>query len=67
MRQSSVVIILAGLTFAAAPALPAGAQAAAGREFGERIEVNTINVEVHVTDRNGKPVTGLQRGDFTLF
>ncbi|HEY2738989.1 MAG TPA: VWA domain-containing protein [Thermoanaerobaculia bacterium] len=67
MRQISVAIILAGLTFAAAPALPAGAQAAAGREFGERIEGNTINVEVHVTDRNGKPVTGLQRGDFTLF
>ena len=66
MRQSSVVI-LACLTFAAVPALPAGAEGAAEREFGERIEVNTINVEVHVTDRNGKPVTGLQRGDFTLF
>ncbi|HEX3530627.1 MAG TPA: VWA domain-containing protein [Thermoanaerobaculia bacterium] len=66
MRQLSVVI-LACLTVVAAVALPAGAQAAAGREFGERIEVNTINVEVHVTDRNGKPVTGLQRGDFTLF
>jgi len=66
MRQSSVVI-LACLTCVAAPALPAGAQAATGGEFGERIEVNTINVEVHVTDRNGKPVTGLQRGDFTLF
>ncbi|HEX3530629.1 MAG TPA: VWA domain-containing protein [Thermoanaerobaculia bacterium] len=67
MRQSSAVIILACLTLAAAPELPAGAQTAAGREFGERIEVNTVNVEVHVTDRNGKPVTGLQRGDFTLF
>ena len=66
MRQSSVVI-LACLTFVAVPALAAGAEGAAEREFGERIEVNTVNVEVHVTDRNGKPVIGLQRGDFTLF
>jgi len=62
MRQTSVVI-LAWLMFAATPAT---AQTVTGQEFGERIEVNTVNVEVHVTDKNGKPVTGLQRGDFTL-
>jgi VWFA-related protein len=70
MRQSRVtpsVVVLACLAFALASAFPAGAQVAAGQDFGERIEVNTVNVEVHVSDKSGKPVTGLQRGDFTLF
>jgi VWFA-related protein len=70
MRQSRVspsVVVLACLALALASALPARAQIAAGQDFGERIEVNTVNVEVHVSDKSGKPVTGLQRGDFTLF
>lgn len=69
MRQPRVtpsVVVLAGLAFASASAFPAYAQIAAGQDFGERVEVNTVNVEVHVSDKNGKPVTGLQRGDFTL-
>jgi VWFA-related protein len=55
-------ILLAGWT----SALPAGAQVTVGQDFGERIEVNTVNIEVHVSDKSGRPVTGLQRGDFTL-
>ncbi|HEX7183854.1 MAG TPA: VWA domain-containing protein [Thermoanaerobaculia bacterium] len=41
---------------------------AAGQDpsFGERIEVNVVNVEVYVTDKSGNPVTGLQRGDFEI-
>jgi VWFA-related protein len=35
--------------------------------FGEKVEVNVINVDVHVTDRDGNPVPGLDRRDFELF
>jgi VWFA-related protein len=35
--------------------------------FGEKVEVNVINVDVHVTDRDGNPVPGLDREDFELF
>jgi VWFA-related protein len=34
--------------------------------FGEAVDVNVVNVEVYVTDRDGRPVAGLQRKDFTL-
>ena len=62
MRQTTIAF-LACLTCAA---LPAGAQTPAPESFGERIEVNTVNVDVRVLDKSGRPVTGLQRGDFTL-
>jgi len=35
--------------------------------FGETVEVNVINVDVYVTDRDGKRVTGLKKEDFSLF
>ena len=35
--------------------------------YGETLEVRVIDVDVIVTDRSGKPVTGLTRGDFELF
>jgi VWFA-related protein len=35
--------------------------------FIETVDVNVVNVEVFVTDRNGQPVTGLQADDFELF
>lgn len=34
--------------------------------FVERIDVNVINVEVFVTDDQGRPVTGLTRDDFEI-
>ncbi len=33
--------------------------------FGAAVEVNVVNVEVYVTDRDGKRVTDLKREDFT--
>ena len=39
---------------------------AAPPQFGELIEVNVVNVDVHVTDRAGRPVTDLRREDFEL-
>lgn len=34
--------------------------------FGEKVEVTVVNVEVYVTDRQGNPIRGLAREDFTL-
>jgi VWFA-related protein len=34
--------------------------------FGERVEVEVVNVDVVVTDRDGRRVTDLARGDFEL-
>ena len=35
--------------------------------FGERIDIQVINVDVLVTDRDGRPVPGLTRDDFEIF
>jgi len=37
------------------------------RSYGETLEIRVINVDAVVTDRSGKPVTGLTRDDFELF
>jgi VWFA-related protein len=34
--------------------------------FGASVEVNVVNVDVYVTDRDGKRVTDLKRQDFTV-
>lgn len=48
-----------------APAQVPGA--APAETFAEEVSVEVVNVEVHVTDRQGQPVTGLTREDFRLF
>ena len=35
--------------------------------FGETLEVNVVNVEVYVLDRQGRPVTDLDISDFEIF
>ncbi|MDH3255748.1 MAG: VWA domain-containing protein [Acidobacteriota bacterium] len=35
--------------------------------FFESVEVNVVNVDVYVTDKKGKRVTGLNKDDFELF
>lgn len=52
--------VLAGLAACALEAAPPP-------QFGELIEVNVVNVDVHVTGRDGRPVTGLRREDFEVF
>src|SRR5437588_10930651 len=49
-----------------AASLAAQASPPATGKFGSQVDVNVVNVEVYVTDANGKRVDGLQRGDFTL-
>ncbi|HKI87122.1 MAG TPA: VWA domain-containing protein [Thermoanaerobaculia bacterium] len=35
--------------------------------FYDTVNVSVVNVDVYVTDRQGKPVTGLKKDDFELF
>jgi len=59
---------LCALALAAGPAmLPAQTpRAPAPSPFGERVDVNIVNVDAWVTDKDGNPVNGLQRGDFEI-
>jgi VWFA-related protein len=58
-----------------ATSIPGSARAASEPEapqsltpiFSDSVDVNVVNVDVLVTDRNGKPVPGLRKGDFKLF
>jgi VWFA-related protein len=62
------------LALAAAAAWPLAAQQAPpdpdapppGDAFYEAVEVTLVNVEVHVTDREGRPLVGLASGDFEV-
>jgi VWFA-related protein len=51
----------------AAAAAAASAQEGAAATFGERVDVELINVEVWVSDSSGNPVYGLGREDFDVF
>jgi VWFA-related protein len=66
-RPALLAILTAFVTcsswlFVAATQAPAGAQPA----FTETVDVNLVNVEVWVTDRQGNPVTGLEIDDFEV-
>lgn len=47
--------------------LPAQQAPVPDQPFAESIDVSVANVEVFVTDRDGRSVQGLTRGDFDLF
>ncbi len=49
------------------PALAAPEKMIAPPSFTEAVEVNVVNVDVRVTDSNGRPITGLRKRDFELF
>src|SRR5688500_5203049 len=69
LRQITSALLLAfGLAFGPASAAGAAPPAAppADDAFGESVDVNVVNVEVYVTDKQGRPVTGLRREDFDL-
>jgi VWFA-related protein len=51
-----------------APAHPLFSQEApADESFAETIEVSVVNLDVYVTDKKGKPVTGLRKEDFEVY
>lgn len=61
LPAAGLLLVLAG---------PAAAQGAAGAPeelFVETLDVEVVNVEVRVTDRKGRPVTGLTKEDFELY
>jgi len=73
------VLLVAGGRASPARPQPAGAAttparvadgASAGSDlpiFGESVDVDVVNVDVHVTDRDGRPVSGLTAADFEVF
>jgi VWFA-related protein len=61
-----VILALPGLAAAAEPAKPAPPPSSEDTFF-EVMEVNVVNVDVYVTDRQGKPVKGLTKDDFVVY
>ncbi|MCP4661309.1 MAG: VWA domain-containing protein [bacterium] len=55
------------LAVASCLAIAAATAAAQEERYFETVDVRVVNVEVIVTDKDGKPVTGLQRDDFELY
>jgi VWFA-related protein len=51
-----------------APAHPLVSQETpADESFSETIQVSVVNLDVYVTDKKGKPVTGLRKEDFEVY
>ena len=55
---AAALLLSAPLSAAAPPPAPPS--------FGETVEVNVVNVDVYVTDKNGHRVGGLKKGDFEV-
>ena len=60
------------LLLLAAPSVSAQKKAAAPAEpeaeqFGEVVNVNVVNLDVYVTDKSGKRISGLTKDDFEIF
>jgi len=55
------------ILFLLLPAMGAGAQEESTPIFIDRVDVDVINVEVFVTDKGGRKVTGLTVDDFEIF
>jgi VWFA-related protein len=66
-KARQAVRFFGAVALAAAQVVPAGSQEPAAKaEFGESIEVEVVNVDVVVTDKSGRRVLDLGRGDFEL-
>jgi VWFA-related protein len=82
MKKRLQVVLLAGLVLSLAgasgvhsqsrpAAKPAAPKAPAAEDskglFLESVDVTVVNVDVYVTDKSGKRITGLTRDDFEIF
>jgi VWFA-related protein len=66
-RRSRPGLLALLLGLFALSALPLAAQAPVRDDsFGEEIQVNVVNLDVFVSAKDGKPIEGLQAGDFTV-
>lgn len=66
MREARVCRRCVALWTLALAMAGAGVAMAQERFFVETVQVHVVNVDVFVTDRQGRPVTGLTREDFEL-
>lgn len=68
LSGSAVACLLVALTAAAQQPAPAGTAQTppAPSAFAETLEIRIINLDVVVTTRDGKPVSGLSKDDFVL-
>lgn len=67
-RTGSVALLIFSVSIATLPARPARTQELSeASTFGETVQVNVINVEVHVADKQGRPVADLTLNDFEIF
>ena len=64
LSAALVAALVAGLSFTVP--LAAQGDADGAETFLDRVEVNVVNVEVFVTDRQGRRVAGLTRDDFSV-
>ncbi|HKI86970.1 MAG TPA: VWA domain-containing protein, partial [Thermoanaerobaculia bacterium] len=68
LRVSTTYLVLAFAALAlSAQQSGETSQEEAPETFGGTVNVQVVNVDVHVTDRHGKIVTGLKKSDFELF
>src|SRR4051812_7411769 len=58
--------LLLGLLLAPAVSAESPPAAAAADPFRDSIQISVVNLEVFVTDKQGKPVSGLRKEDFTV-
>jgi VWFA-related protein len=59
--------VTTALCLLALAVLPADTTAQETDLFSQAVEVRVVNVDVHVTDRKGRPISGLGREDFVLY
>jgi VWFA-related protein len=64
--SSAALSLAALLALPLAAAAPPSPPAAPAETFFESVDVSVVNVEVYVTDRDGKRVQGLKKEDFEL-
>ena len=60
---AAMALLLTSTSPLAAEAVPA---APAGETFNDSIQVSVVTLDVFVTDKRGKPITGLRKEDFTV-
>ncbi|MEL7061535.1 MAG: VWA domain-containing protein [Acidobacteriota bacterium] len=69
LRRGLLMVLLSALAIPLASTAQAPDEAAAPVEtppLGERVDVNVVNIDVYVRDRDGQPITGLEADDFVL-